>query len=48
MIKLLATLFMFIDHVGMILFPDIRDLRLIGRISMPLFAYCVARGFYYT
>lgn len=48
MIKLVACIFMVIDHVGFLFFPDIYVLRLIGRLSMPLFAYCVARGFYYT
>ena len=36
---------MVIDHVGIIFFPDIVILRIIGRLSMPLFAYCIARGF---
>lgn len=48
MIKVLAALTMLIDHIGVILFPDSLMLRIIGRISMPLFAYCVARGFYYS
>ena len=48
MIKLLAALFMLIDHIGAILFPQSVGFRIIGRISMPLFAYCVARGFYYS
>lgn len=48
MIKTIAALFMLIDHVGLVLFPQSYILRIIGRISMPLFAYCVARGFYYS
>lgn len=48
MIKALAALLMLIDHVGAILFPQSFVLRMIGRLSMPLFAYCIARGFYYT
>jgi hypothetical protein len=47
-IKVLAALFMLIDHIGMILFPQIYILRIIGRLSMPLFAYCIARGFYFS
>ena len=39
---------MLIDHIGMIFFPDNAVLRILGRISMPLFAYSVSRGFYYT
>jgi len=47
-IKILAALFMLIDHVGMIFFPENYLLRIIGRVSMPLFAYCIARGFYFS
>ena len=36
---------MTIDHIGFIFFPETLILRLIGRLSMPLFAYCIARGF---
>lgn len=48
MIKVLAALFMLIDHIGLILFPQSIDYRIIGRLSMPLFAYSVARGFHYS
>ena len=48
MIKILACIFMLIDHVGYVFFPDIITLRLIGRLSMPLYAYCIARGIQYT
>lgn len=37
MIKILAALFMLIDHIGMIFFPENYLLRIIGRVSMPLF-----------
>lgn len=48
MIKFIAALFMLVDHIGMILFPQVYVLRILGRLSMPLFAYSVARGFYYS
>lgn len=48
MIKALAALFMLIDHIGAILYPQVVGLRVIGRLSMPLFAYCIARSFYFT
>lgn len=48
MIKLLACLFMLIDHVGLMFFPRYYVLRMIGRLSMPLYAYCIARGAKYT
>ena len=48
MIKLLALLTMLIDHIGVILLKDIIIFRLIGRLAMPLYAYCIARGFYFS
>ena len=48
MIKLFALLTMLIDHIGLIFFPEIRWIRYIGRFAMPLYGYCIARGFYYS
>lgn len=48
MIKLIAAVIMAIDHTGCILFPDIILFRLVGRLSMPLFAYSIARGYEYS
>lgn len=51
MIKVFAILFMFIDHLALILLPQGElywALRLVGRLSMPLYAYCVARGCYFS
>ena len=48
LIKILALVFMTIDHVGVVIFPGLQILRIIGRISFPLFAYTVAEGCYYT
>ena len=39
MIKLIAALTMLTDHIGLVLFPDVLMLRLVGRLSMPLFAH---------
>ena len=47
-IKILALVFMTIDHVGEVIFPHLRILKIIGRLSFPLFAYTVAEGCYYT
>ncbi len=47
-IKIIAAITMFIDHLGFMLFPQIRILRIIGRLSMPLFAYMIAQGCRYT
>jgi hypothetical protein len=43
-IKLLAALFMVIDHVGVVFFPETAALRVIGRLSFPLFAWLLAEG----
>ena len=48
MVKLIAVLTMLVDHFGIIFFPDVHVYRIIGRLSMPLFAYCIARGFYFS
>ncbi|MUL38147.1 TraX family protein [Gloeocapsopsis sp. AAB1 = 1H9] len=47
-IKLLAAIFMAIDHVGIVFFPNILIFRVIGRLSFPLFAWLLAQGERYT
>lgn len=47
-IKIIAAITMFIDHAGVILFPQYGWMRIIGRIAFPLYAYCIAEGFRYT
>lgn len=47
-LKLLACLFMLIDHAGLRLFPAYRILRIIGRLAFPLFAFFIAEGCRYT
>jgi hypothetical protein len=44
MLKWVAILTMTVDHVGAILFPEFTGLRVIGRISFPLFAYLLILG----
>jgi len=46
--KLVACVLMAIDHIGLILFPDIILFRIIGRLAFPLFAYFIAEGCRYT
>jgi len=48
LIKLLACLTMLIDHAGKMLFPQVYEMRLIGRLAFPLFAYGIAVGAVYT
>jgi hypothetical protein len=47
-LKLLGCVFMLIDHVGLILLPDLLILRVIGRLAYPIFAYFIAEGCRYT
>lgn len=52
-LKIIAILTMIIDHIGYYFEPNINNivyimLRAIGRISMPLFAYLIVQGFFYT
>lgn len=46
--KIIAAIFMLIDHIGLVFFPEQLLWRMLGRIAMPLFAYGVAAGFEYT
>lgn len=47
-IKIIALVTMTFDHLGVILFPGITFLRVVGRIAMPIFAYMIAEGCRYT
>lgn len=47
-LKVIAMLSMLIDHIGLQLFPTCLVLRIIGRISFPIFAYMIAEGCFYT
>ncbi len=51
-LKILAAIFMFLDHFGLLFFSEgtlaNAWLRGIGRLSMPLFAFMIAEGCRYT
>lgn len=47
-IKLLAIGTMFIDHIGLFFFPEHFWLRILGRLSFPLFAWLIANGAVHT
>ena len=47
-LKLIAAIAMVVDHIGVIFFPQIRLLRMIGRLSFPIFAFMIAEGCKHT
>ena len=47
-LKIMAMVFMTVDHVGMMIFPNVLLLRIIGRLAFPIFAYMIAEGCTYT
>lgn len=48
LIKLVAIVCMIVDHVGAVFFPRVYELRVLGRIAFPLFAWCLCVGAEYT
>lgn len=48
LLKIIAIICMMIDHAGSIFFPSMPELRIIGRIAFPLYAWCVVVGVCYT
>lgn len=47
-LKILALITMTVDHIGVQLLPNLTVLRIIGRLSFPIFAYMIAEGCRYT
>ena len=47
-LKMIALVCMTIDHIGAYILTDCIILRIIGRISFPIFAYMIAEGCTYT
>jgi len=43
-LKWVAIATMTVDHIGLVLYPNIEILRMIGRIAFPLFAYLLVLG----
>lgn len=43
-LKLLALVLMLTDHIGAALYPTITELRIIGRMAFPLYAWCLVVG----
>ena len=47
-LKILALIAMTVDHIGVVIFPQVTVLRIIGRLAYPIFAYMIAEGCFYT
>ena len=47
-LKLIAAFAMLLDHAGILLFPRVRLLRILGRLAYPIFAFMIAQGCHYT
>ena len=46
--KITAAICMLMDHIGLMFFPQQIAWRMIGRLAMPIFAFGIGRGAYYT
>ena len=47
-LKILAMISMLIDHTGMVLFPQMQGLRVLGRLAFPLYCFLLAEGAVHT
>ena len=47
-LKVLAAILMTIDHIGVMIFTQSEILRIIGRLSMPVFSYMISEGAHHT
>lgn len=47
-LKLIAAVLMVLDHIGYFLYPQYIILRILGRLSFPIFAFMIAEGCYHT
>lgn len=47
-LKVIAIITMLLDHIGLVFFPQLAFLRIIGRIAFPIFAYQLTIGYRHT
>jgi len=47
-LKLIALIFMFCDHAGKMLLPQVPEMRIIGRIAFPVYCWCLVVGAHHT
>lgn len=47
-LKVIAMVTMLIDHIGVMFFPKLMLLRIIGRIAFVLFTFLLVEGFFHT
>lgn len=47
LLKLIAIITMLCDHTGKMIFHS-TQMRIVGRVALPIFAYCIAAGCVYT
>ncbi|WP_029233193.1 TraX family protein [Butyrivibrio sp. VCB2006] len=48
MLKIIAMVAMVFDHVGDMFYTELTWPRMIGRLAMPLFSFCIAEGYIHT
>lgn len=48
LLKCIAAVTMVIDHISRLFFPQLILLQIIGRLSLPLYAYCIVVGCLHT
>ena len=47
-LKVVALVFMLIDHLGVAVFGNLTEMRILGRIALPIYAWCLVVGCEYT
>lgn len=47
-LKCIAIVSMVVDHIGYVLYPDMKLFRIFGRIAFPIFCFLVAEGVTHT